>query len=51
MGTTNILEPLGVDADSAAGDLVALRGGDLLDFETKVAAVLSPRQDKVYIFV
>ncbi|KAF5321841.1 hypothetical protein D9619_001862 [Psilocybe cf. subviscida] len=51
MGTTNILESLGVNVDSMAGDLVATRGGDLLDMESKVAAVLSPRQDKVHVFV
>ncbi|KAF5322050.1 hypothetical protein D9619_001859 [Psilocybe cf. subviscida] len=51
MGTTNILEALGVDVNSMTGDLVATRGGDLLDFGSKVAAVLSPRQDKVHIFV
>lgn len=51
MGTTNILQSLGVDVDSMAGDLVATRGGHLLDLESKVAAVLSPRQDKVHVFV
>lgn len=51
MGSTNILNPLGVDSDAMQSDIIATRGGDLLDFESKVVAVLSPRQDQLHIFV
>ncbi|KDR75826.1 hypothetical protein GALMADRAFT_69126 [Galerina marginata CBS 339.88] len=50
IGSTNVLKLLGVDVEDAAIDLVATRGGDLLSFESKVAAILSPRQQVVHLF-
>lgn len=44
LGSTNIVKLLSGESrlQSEQGDLVATRGGDLLDFGSKVAAVLSP---------
>ncbi|KAI0630254.1 hypothetical protein C8Q77DRAFT_1137203 [Trametes polyzona] len=49
--STNVERLLGMDRDPKEQDLVATVGGDLLDFEGKVVAVISPRQEAVDIFV
>lgn len=48
LGSVNVERLLGVDGDSY-GDLVATRGGGLLDFSGKVIAVISPRRGLVDI--
>lgn len=40
---------LGGEVRAEDGDLVATRGGDLLDMRSKVVAVISPRQKLVHI--
>ena len=48
IGSTNIEKLLGGKVEAAAvQDLVATEGGDLLDFGSKVVAVLSPRRGSV----
>jgi hypothetical protein len=47
MGSTNIERLLGVVRDSAMIDLVATKGGDLLDFGAEVVAIISPAQESV----
>ncbi|KXN85384.1 hypothetical protein AN958_11484 [Leucoagaricus sp. SymC.cos] len=42
MGSVNIEKLLGVDRSPSRMDLVATRGGDLLDFGSEVIAVISP---------
>ncbi|KAH9858830.1 hypothetical protein C2E23DRAFT_800280 [Lenzites betulinus] len=49
--SSNVEKLLGLDFDPQEQDLVATVGGDLLDFEGKVVAVISPRQEAVDIFV
>jgi len=46
LGSTNIMQLLigGTRVQDEQDDLVATRGGDLLDFGSKVVAVLSPRR-------
>ncbi|KAJ2974885.1 hypothetical protein NUW54_g11822 [Trametes sanguinea] len=48
--SSNVEKLLGLEADRTERDLVATVGGDLLDFEGKVVAVISPRQGVVDIF-
>ncbi|KAG6891468.1 hypothetical protein C0992_006199 [Termitomyces sp. T32_za158] len=43
LGTVNVQRLLGVEVDAAKVDLVVTRGGDLLDLDSKVVAVVSPR--------
>ncbi|KAJ3516436.1 hypothetical protein NLJ89_g1119 [Agrocybe chaxingu] len=50
IGSVNLQKLLGVDIDETQMDLVAARGGDLLSFESRVVAVLSPRQQVVDLF-
>lgn len=51
LATVNLEKLLGVNAeDGSEGDLVATRGGDLLGFEGKVAAVISPARGVVDLF-
>jgi hypothetical protein len=45
--SSNIDKLLGVSAKPEDADLVATRGGDLLSFEGKVVAVISPRREIV----
>jgi len=47
MASSNIEKLLGVEADPAWGDIVVTQGGDLLSFEGKVVAVISPRRGVV----
>ncbi|KAF9450406.1 carbohydrate esterase family 9 protein [Macrolepiota fuliginosa MF-IS2] len=47
IGSVNIERLLGVERDSAGMDLVATRGGDLLDFGAEVVAIISPEQELV----
>ncbi|KAI0374139.1 composite domain of metallo-dependent hydrolase [Pilatotrama ljubarskyi] len=49
--SVNVEKLLGLDVDPEERDLVATVGGDLLDFEGKVVAVISPRQEAVDIFL
>ncbi|CDO74447.1 hypothetical protein BN946_scf184979.g2 [Trametes cinnabarina] len=51
LASSNVETLLGLETDPAEQDLVATVGGDLLDFEGKVVAVISPRQGVVDIFV
>ncbi|THH17725.1 hypothetical protein EW146_g3143 [Bondarzewia mesenterica] len=48
--STNIDKLTGVHVDPADTDLVVTRGGELLSFESKVVAVLSPRRGSIDIF-
>lgn len=49
LASTNLEKLLGGKGGSAqyAHDLVATRGGDLLDFGSKVVAVISPKRGNV----
>lgn len=48
LATVNLEELLGVHTgDGSDGDLVATQGGDLLDFEGKVVAIISPSRGVV----
>jgi len=49
IGSTNIEKLLGSKVDSDKTDLVATRGGDLLD-GSRVAAVISPMRQGVFVF-
>ncbi|KAI0819971.1 hypothetical protein BC628DRAFT_1399702 [Trametes gibbosa] len=51
LASSNIEKLLGLEKDPLEQDLVATVGGDLLDFEGKVVAVISPRQGAVDIFI
>jgi hypothetical protein len=51
LGSVNIQKLLGVKAMySEASDLVATEGGDLLEMESKVVAIISPRRRLVDLF-
>ncbi|EKM54391.1 uncharacterized protein PHACADRAFT_258201 [Phanerochaete carnosa HHB-10118-sp] len=50
LASSNIEKLLGVPLDLYEGDLVATSGGDLLSFEGKVVAVISPRRGRVDFF-
>lgn len=50
IASSNIERLLGLDLDPYDGDLVATTGGDLLSFEGKVAAIISPRRGRVDFF-
>ena len=50
IASTNVEKLLGLSVDPYEGDLVATSGGDLLSFEGKVVAVISPRRGKVDFF-
>ena len=54
MASTNVDTLLGLDAEDGeeidAGALVATKGGDLLDFEGKVVAVLQKQLGVVHLF-
>ncbi|KAI0355579.1 hypothetical protein OH77DRAFT_1424515 [Trametes cingulata] len=50
LASVNVEKLLGLKIDPKERDLVATVGGDLLDFEGKVVAVISPRQEAVDIF-
>ena len=47
LATTSLEALIGIDADPEDGDLVATRGGELLGFDGKVVAVISPRRGLV----
>jgi hypothetical protein len=47
LGTVNVQRLLGLDVDAVDQDLIAVEGGDLMNMEGKVAAVLSPRRGLV----
>ncbi|KAF9481555.1 carbohydrate esterase family 9 protein [Pholiota conissans] len=49
LGSSNMMKLLGVHVDDESVDLVASRGGDLLDFDSKVVAVISARDRKVQV--
>jgi hypothetical protein len=52
LGSTNLEKLLGVDVTAQSNfDLVATENGDLLDFESKVVAVLSSRRGAVDLLV
>ncbi|KAL6308850.1 hypothetical protein BKA93DRAFT_481716 [Sparassis latifolia] len=48
--SSNVEKLLGVHVGPGEGDLVATSGGDLLSFEGKVVAIISPRMEKVDMF-
>jgi hypothetical protein len=48
--STNVDVLLGVKVEPAEADLVATSGGDLLSFEGKVVAIISPRRRLVDVF-
>jgi len=50
LGSVNVDKLLGVDRSPERMDLVATRGGDLLDFGSEVVAVISPASELVNIF-
>lgn len=51
LGSTNVEKLLGGDIDSEdVHDMVVTEGGDLLDFESKVVGVISPRRRTVDLF-
>jgi len=47
MASTNVERLLGISEHAQNTDLVATRGGDLLSFESKVVAIISPRRGLV----
>lgn len=50
LATVNLEKLLGIEASSHEQDLVATVGGDLLGYEGKVIAAISPRREVVDIF-
>jgi len=48
--TTNLEELLGVRSSAESYDLVAYRGGDVLEFGSKAVAVVSPLREAVELF-
>ena len=50
LATINLAKLLGLEYGRGLQDLVATAGGDLLDYEGKVIAVISPRREIVDIF-
>ena len=50
LATINLAKLLGLEYDRGLHDLVATAGGDLIDYEGKVIAVISPRREIVDIF-
>lgn len=50
LASSNIEKLLGVPLDVYEGDLVATSGGDLLSYEGKVVAIISPRRGRVDFF-
>lgn len=50
MASVNVAKLVGVQIDTYNSDLVATAGGDLLSFEGKVVAVISPRRGRVDFF-
>lgn len=47
IGSVNLQKLLGAEVSSEDMDLVATRGGDLLEWSSKVVAVISPLQNSV----
>jgi hypothetical protein len=47
-GSTNVQKLLGADMQTQAPDMVATRGGDLLSMESKVVAIMAPRQSATF---
>ena len=47
MGSVNLQRLLGAEVNGEEMDLVATRGGDLLELNSKVVAVISPSQKLV----
>ena len=50
LATANLEKLLGLDHDPQQHDLVATANGDLLGYEGKVVAVISPRRGLVDVF-
>ena len=50
IASTNIEKLLGLGVDPYEADIVATSGGDLLSFEGKVVAIISPRRGAVDFF-
>ena len=46
----NVERLLGVDGDASRGDLVATRSSGLLEFGSKVVAVISPKRGVTDLF-
>lgn len=49
IGSANVEKLLGADIEDDYADLVATRGGDLLEMSSKVVAVISPARQLVHI--
>lgn len=47
IGSVNLQKLLGAEVSSEEMDLVATRGGDLLELSSKVVAVISPTRGSV----
>jgi len=45
--TTNLETLLGAAVRAADGDIVAYRAGDVLEFDSKVVGIVSPRRSSV----
>ncbi|THU95633.1 carbohydrate esterase family 9 protein [Dendrothele bispora CBS 962.96] len=50
IGSVNLEKLLGMDAQTEGADMVATRGGDLLEMSSKVAGIISPRRGLVDLF-
>lgn len=50
LATTNLEKLLGVSSSAGSPDLVAYRGGDVLDFGSKAVGVISARREVVDLF-
>jgi hypothetical protein len=50
LASTNLEKVLGAEVGVESADLVATRGGDLLDMSSQVVAVISPSRDIVDLF-
>jgi len=50
IGSVNLEKLLGLDVQAEETDMVATRGGDLLEMSAKVVAVVSPRRGIVDLF-
>ena len=50
LASTNLERLLGFEVEAETADMIAIEGGDILDFESKVVGVLSPRRSVVDLF-
>ena len=50
LASTNLEKLLGLEVEAETADMIAIEGGDISDFESKVVGVLSPRRSVVDLF-